>query len=127
MFGSNDDKKTPAPAGEKKGLFGWLRKKPQEATPEPPQNAPAPAPQAEPEQEVPAVAEQHDAPVIPVERAPQPAPQPASQPSPVPAPSEAPAATEAPWLQLPVAEEPVAFTDEREHTPNLTWNPVLVR
>jgi len=113
MFGSNDDKKTPAPAGEKKGLFGWLRKKPQEATPEPPQNAPAPAPQAEPEQ-VSAVAEQHDAPVIPVERAPQPAPQPVSQPSPVPAASEAPAATEAPWLQLPVAEEPVAFTDERE-------------
>ncbi len=28
MFGSNDDKKAP-PAGEKKGLFGWLRKKPQ--------------------------------------------------------------------------------------------------
>ncbi|MDN5408253.1 MAG: hypothetical protein L0G17_20000, partial [Pseudomonas sp.] len=25
MFGSNDDKKTPAAAGEKKGLFGWLR------------------------------------------------------------------------------------------------------
>lgn len=28
MFGSNDDKKAP-PSGEKKGLFGWLRKKPQ--------------------------------------------------------------------------------------------------
>jgi len=28
MFGSNDDKKAP-PAGEKKGLFGWWRKKPQ--------------------------------------------------------------------------------------------------
>lgn len=28
MFGSNDDKKAP-PAGEKKSLFGWLRKKPQ--------------------------------------------------------------------------------------------------
>lgn len=36
MFGSNDDKKTPAPAGEKKGLFGWLRKKPQEAVVEQP-------------------------------------------------------------------------------------------
>jgi fused signal recognition particle receptor len=49
MFGSNDDKKTPAAAGhtapgsseektgEKKSLFGWLRKKPQEpvAAPEP--------------------------------------------------------------------------------------------
>ncbi|UVE18091.1 signal recognition particle-docking protein FtsY [Pseudomonas sp. LS44] len=31
MFGSNDDKKAPAPAGEKKSLFGWMRKKPQEA------------------------------------------------------------------------------------------------
>ncbi|MET0774954.1 MAG: hypothetical protein ABWZ65_05620, partial [Pseudomonas mandelii] len=30
MFGSNDDKKAPAAAGEKKSLFGWLRKKPQE-------------------------------------------------------------------------------------------------
>ncbi len=39
MFGSNDDKKTPAPAGEKKGLFGWWRKKPQ---------APAEPPAAEP-------------------------------------------------------------------------------
>ncbi len=28
MFGSSDDKKTPD-SGEKKGLFGWLRKKPQ--------------------------------------------------------------------------------------------------
>ena len=41
MFGSNDDKKTPAPAGEqipgdtaeKKSLFGWMRKKPQDAAP----------------------------------------------------------------------------------------------
>ncbi len=36
MFGSNDDKKTPAAAGEKKGLFGWLRKKPQTPAAEPP-------------------------------------------------------------------------------------------
>ncbi len=42
MFGSNDDKKTPAAAGEKtpaesgekKSLFGWLRKKPQETAAE---------------------------------------------------------------------------------------------
>ncbi|WP_236459402.1 hypothetical protein, partial [Pseudomonas syringae] len=40
MFGSNDDKKTPAAAGEKKGLFGWLRKKPQEAEPTPPESTP---------------------------------------------------------------------------------------
>ncbi len=37
MFGSNDDKKTPAAAGEKKSLFGWLRKKPQEPVVEQPQ------------------------------------------------------------------------------------------
>lgn len=36
MFGSNDDKKAPAEAGEKKGLFGWLRKKPQAPAAEPP-------------------------------------------------------------------------------------------
>ncbi|MFL9814149.1 signal recognition particle-docking protein FtsY [Stutzerimonas sp. VN223-3] len=36
MFGSNDDKKAPAEAGEKKGLFGWLRKKPQTPAAEPP-------------------------------------------------------------------------------------------
>ncbi|NAT18121.1 signal recognition particle-docking protein FtsY, partial [Pseudomonas syringae pv. actinidifoliorum] len=41
MFGSSDDKKTPAAAGEKKGLFGWLRKKPQqEAEPTPPESSP---------------------------------------------------------------------------------------
>ena len=40
MFGSNDDKKTPAAAGEKKGLFGWLRKKPQTPTAEPPPSEP---------------------------------------------------------------------------------------
>ena len=36
MFGSNDDKKTPAEPGEKKGLFGWLRKKPQQPVAEQP-------------------------------------------------------------------------------------------
>ena len=110
MFGSNDDKKTPAPAGEKKGLFGWLRKKPQEATPEPPQNTPAPAPESVPDQ-APAVAEQHNAPVIPAQRQPQPAPQPLPQTATTEALS---APVEDPWLHLPVAEEPVAFTDERE-------------
>ena len=46
MFGSNDDKKTPAAAGEKKSLFGWLRKKPQEPAVEQPQPVPEPAPVA---------------------------------------------------------------------------------
>ncbi|MBS7664414.1 signal recognition particle-docking protein FtsY [Pseudomonas lalucatii] len=63
MFGSNDDKKTPAaPAAEqpaekgaekpaeKKGLFGWLRKKPQEPASPAPSDAPAqPEPSAQPE------------------------------------------------------------------------------
>lgn len=64
MFGSNDDKqspasagKAPAEAGEKKSLFGWLRKKPQdELTPTVPG---ATVPEA-------------TAPVVPVEAAPAP-------------------------------------------------------
>jgi fused signal recognition particle receptor len=60
MFGSNDDKKNPAPSApasaekpaEKKDLFGWLRKKPQTPVNPEPQPAavseqPAPAPAAE--------------------------------------------------------------------------------
>ena len=61
MFGSNDDKKTPAPlaptsaekSAEKKDLFGWLRKKPQTLADPEPQRAPvneqtaAPAPEVE--------------------------------------------------------------------------------
>ncbi|QEY74899.1 signal recognition particle-docking protein FtsY [Pseudomonas denitrificans (nom. rej.)] len=48
MFGSNDDKKAP-PAGEKKGLFGWWRKKPQAEE--------QPAEQAESQAEQPVAAE----------------------------------------------------------------------
>jgi fused signal recognition particle receptor len=56
MFGSNDDKKTPAantaPAAEKpaekKDLFGWLRKKPQAPAGNEPLSAPTPAPAIEP-------------------------------------------------------------------------------
>ncbi|MBP9961711.1 MAG: signal recognition particle-docking protein FtsY, partial [Pseudomonas sp.] len=51
MFGSNDDKKNPAPAGEKKGLFGWLRKK------QPVVEQPQPPAQDVPEQVAPTVAE----------------------------------------------------------------------
>ncbi|SHN04699.1 signal recognition particle-docking protein FtsY [Phytopseudomonas punonensis] len=57
MFGSKDDNKTPAPEpiaekAEKRGLFGWLRKKPAEPAPaaaEEQAEAPAAAPQALPE------------------------------------------------------------------------------
>ena len=47
MFGSKDDKKAPAAPTEKKGLFGWFRRKPE--TPAPAESAPelnAPAPAA---------------------------------------------------------------------------------
>lgn len=104
MFGSNDDKKTPAAAGEKKSLFGWLRKKPQEPVVEQP----------------PAIAEPAPAPAIEEESAPivLPIAEPVLQPE-VLAEPEAPVAAELPltpaaepWLTLPVAEEPVAFVEE---------------
>ena len=140
MFGSSDDKKTPAPDGEKKGLFGWLRKKPQqppaeqppaaepvapeiavEVAPEPAlETAPvAPAPAAEP---APVAAPQ------PLEPAPAPPviPPPAAtvvqppiealaplQPEALPEPAQPPAG-----LVLPVPEEPVALVADLEpHAP----------
>lgn len=110
MFGSNDDKKTPAAAGEKKSLFGWLRKKPQEPAVEQPQPAPEPAPVA--------------APVI--EEAPAPVALPTAgsvlQPQAEPAREiiGQPLTTAAePWLTLPVAEEPVALV-ENDLAPHVT-------
>ena len=94
MFGSNDDKKTPAAAGEKKGLFGWLRRKPQETVVE----QPAPAPEITPEPLIEA------APVV-VEAAPEVvvvAAEPVVEVAPEPA----------PWPHLPVAEEPVALVED---------------
>jgi len=76
MFGSNDDKKAPAESGEKKGLFSWFRKKPQQPVAEQPQT---PEPQAEaPVAAQPAVEQPAVAPVEPVAaQAPvAPAPQP---------------------------------------------------
>lgn len=103
MFGSNDDKKTPAAAGEKKGLFGWLRKKPQETVDKQPPVQPEPIPEpiveAEPVAETPApvvlpMAEPVLQPVV--EAAPEPEPEPEHKP----------------WLELPVAEEPVALVED---------------
>ncbi|NWA07488.1 signal recognition particle-docking protein FtsY [Pseudomonas gingeri] len=94
MFGSNDDKKTPAAAGEKKSLFGWLRKKPQEAVVEQPQAQPEAAPAALVE-------------TAPVAVEPLPVVAPLIEQAPV----EAAAAPE-PWLTLPVAEEPVALVED---------------
>lgn len=106
MFGSNDDKKSPAAAGEKKSLFGWLRKKPQEPVVEQPPAIPEPAPAPAP------VIEEEPAPIV------LPIAEPVLQPE-AEAEPEAPAAAELPltpaaepWLTLPVAEEPVAFVEE---------------
>ncbi|MGC6368322.1 signal recognition particle-docking protein FtsY [Pseudomonas sp. K2I15] len=101
MFGSNDDKKTPAAAGEKKGLFGWLRKKPQETVVEQPQVQAEPIPEsiveAEPVAETPAPV------VLPMA---EPVLQPVVEPEPAPEPE--------PWLVLPVAEEPVALVEDEQ-------------
>lgn len=143
MFGSNDDKKAPAEAGEKKGLFSWFRKKPQQPvaeqpqTPEPQAVEPA-APQAPVEQPEVAPVE----PVAPVVQAPAPEPvasEPLQAPRPEPvastpmqAPAPEPVASmplqavqpvvepvpepTAPVsnLVLPVAEEPVALVPDLE-------------
>ncbi|UVL29759.1 signal recognition particle-docking protein FtsY [Pseudomonas donghuensis] len=113
MFGSNDDKKTPAAAGEKKGLFGWLRKKPQQPVAEQPQ-APAPIeaehPAALPAEVVAAVA------LVEVAPAPVAAPEPVTA-----APPAAPVEVQpvpSVGLVLPVPEEPVALVADLEpHTP----------
>ncbi|RRV40794.1 signal recognition particle-docking protein FtsY [Stutzerimonas stutzeri] len=100
MFGSNDDKKTPAEPGEKKGLFGWLRKKPQPASAEQPAaeqpdsesveqtGAPVESPVATPQEEQPArVVEADMQPaedIEPVLLHPEPEAEP--EPEPVPAP-----------------------------------------
>jgi len=134
MFGSNDDKKAP-PAGEKKGLFGWWRKKPQaeeqpaaEAAPQAEQPVaaePAPAPEqaAAPAEPVAPSAEPTPEPVIdvvpaavPVEPLVPPAPQPeppvvAQAPQTVAPPVEAqlvPQPVEPAPVAAPVSPEPVA-------------------
>ncbi|MCP2050466.1 UNVERIFIED_ORG: fused signal recognition particle receptor [Pseudomonas fluorescens] len=97
MFGSNDDKKSPAAAGEKKGLFGWLRKKPQETVVEQPQVQPEPIPE-------PAIDAEPPAPVVlPMA---EPVLQPVVEAEPAPEPEHTP------WLELPVAEEPVALVED---------------
>ncbi|EJM87533.1 MULTISPECIES: signal recognition particle-docking protein FtsY [unclassified Pseudomonas] len=109
MFGSNDDKKAPAAAGEKKSLFGWLRKKPQETVVEQPQPIPEPVP----------------APVI--DEAPAPVVLPISEPVPQTLVEAAPdvvaeqplTPAAEPWLTLPVAEEPVSLVED-ELAPHIT-------
>ena len=110
MFGSNDDKKTPAAAGEKKGLFGWLRKKPQETVVEQPQALPDAAPEPVP---APAV-EEPAAVILPLA---EPILQPRTEQPAEPVPAElplTPSTEHQPWLTLPVAEEPVALVEDEQ-------------
>ena len=130
MFGSNDDKKTPAqpgqapvagnapaePAAEKKSMFGWLRKKPQEA------QAPAAVPQ-EPVAAAPLVPTQESAPAVVAEAA-----------SVAPAPSEPAASvvTEAPVAPVPSIEvapvrpvEPAPVVPVAEAVPAVSSAPVV--
>ncbi|CAH0239292.1 signal recognition particle-docking protein FtsY [Pseudomonas brassicacearum] len=104
MFGSNDDKKTPAAAGEKKGLFGWLRKKPQETVVEQPQPLPEPAAEAVVEETAPIVLPIAEPVLQPVE--------PETVAEPVAEQPLTPPVEPTPWLTLPVAEEPVALVEE---------------
>lgn len=104
MFGSNDDKKTPAAAGEKKGLFGWLRKKPQETVVEQPPSIPEPVPAP--------VIEEEPAPIVLPNAEPVLQPVVEAEPEVVAELPLTPAAT--PWLTLPVAEEPVALVEDEQ-------------
>ena len=108
MFGSNDDKKSPAAAGEKKSLFGWLRKKPQEPVVEQPQPLPEPTPAPVVEEAPAPVALPIAEPVL--QSAAEPAPEPETE---VMAPLPLTPAAE-PWLTLPVAEEPVALVEDEQ-------------
>jgi fused signal recognition particle receptor len=113
MFGSNDDKKAPAAAGEKKSLFGWLRKKPQEPVVEQPQPLPEPTPAP--------VIEEEPAPIVlPIA---EPVLQPVTEPEPdvvAEVVAQVPLTPIAePWLTLPVAEEPVSLVED-ELAPHIT-------
>lgn len=70
MFGSQDDKPSPEQSGEKKSLFGWLRKKPEAAQVAAEQAQPAPTPEAPPAEPVataPAAPVEAPAPAAPTE------------------------------------------------------------
>ncbi|HEY6611086.1 MAG TPA: signal recognition particle-docking protein FtsY [Pseudomonas sp.] len=124
MFGSKDDKKTPD-SGEKKGLFGWFRKKgPAQVEEQPAAAEPAPAAALETPEAVAAVAQpevaqpepQAPALVSPPPSVAQPAAAVAAEPAPVPAPQPpaeplaavAPAPAAEPTLPEPAAPAPVA-------------------
>ncbi|NMZ68191.1 signal recognition particle-docking protein FtsY [Pseudomonas peli] len=102
MFGSNDDKNTPAPStppsadkpAEKKDLFGWLRKKPQApVTPEPSSAS---------------VNEQPATPAVVAAEVTETAPVPAAPISEVAAPVESPVSTSEPLLAPAASVEQAA-------------------
>ncbi|MDP9942491.1 signal recognition particle-docking protein FtsY [Ectopseudomonas alcaliphila] len=115
MFGSNDDKKSPAEAGaqtppvteEKKSLFSWWRKKPAETAVEPAQPAPVEQPESAQIPAEPSTAEPAPEALSAVEpEVAEITPAPAPQPEPLVA--ESPVAAPVVVEQPPVVPEPVA-------------------
>ncbi|MFJ4065558.1 signal recognition particle-docking protein FtsY [Pseudomonas sp. NPDC089996] len=111
MFGSNDDKKAPAEAGEKKGLFSWFRKKPQQpvgaGVPANETHAveqPVAAPVEDSAASAPQAAEPVQAPVVPAQVELQQVPEPIPAPE-VSVPQEQPVASQP--LQAP-EPDPIA-------------------
>lgn len=124
MFGSNDDKKAP-PAGEKKGLFGWWRKKPQAEE--------QPAAEAEPQAEQPVAAEPAPAPeqapavqAEPVAPRAELAAEPTPEPTPEPIVDVVPASVPVEPLAQPVAQPVIAEAPQPAVEPILPVEPAPV-
>ncbi|WP_312910325.1 signal recognition particle-docking protein FtsY [Stutzerimonas nitrititolerans] len=123
MFGSNDDKKAPAEAGEKKGLFGWLRKKPQTPAAEPPPSEPledsqpfADEPDEQAREQLAEVEAEQPEPIAEVQAEPEVAsqPEPETEPEPVAQIDESMNVPEAPALaEIAVEPAPVPVADEQ--------------
>jgi len=119
MFGSNDDKKAPAEAGEKKGLFGWLRKKPQTPAAEPPPSEPledsqpfADEPDEQAREQLAEVEAEQPEPIAEVQVEPEVASQ--SEPEPVAQVDESMNVPEAPALaEIAVEPAPVPVAEEQ--------------
>lgn len=121
MFGSNDDKKAPAEAGEKKGLFGWLRKKPQTPAAEPPPSEPledsqpfADEPDEQAREQLAEVEAEQPEPSAEVQIEPEVASQPEPEPEPVAQIDESMNVPEAPALaEIAVEPAPVPVAEEQ--------------
>ncbi|WP_312931214.1 signal recognition particle-docking protein FtsY [Stutzerimonas nitrititolerans] len=121
MFGSNDDKKAPAEAGEKKGLFGWLRKKPQTPAAEPPPSEPledsqpfADEPDEQAREQLAEVEAEQPEPIAEVQIEPEVASQPEPEPEPVAQIDETMNVPEAPALaEIAVEPAPVPVAEEQ--------------